>query len=271
MAKKKTSDPTNESRMSQLHKKHLRAAVGAVLAMLKRRIPITPKIIRRIYAAAFSVGRFPELKGKMNPRFDLTAYPRLPKAYFVKEMPPASETRLNWQSARDLIKLAVEGSELTRLLAAYIWKRGELGRVRQVLDGFKDAHKRKTISRTVTAEDQDQDDDGPAVMWQFGRHLGNRPSNPICDQHTFRAFMMLRGVQGGKSLDFNQRKYARLTQTQIENYVDWWKAVVSSKAFPQKEPDKSECKYWLDQLLFSLGKAARPPRKSKKTAPLARH
>ena len=265
MTKKKTSEPTNESRMSLLHKKHLRAAVDAVVAMLETERPITPDIIRRVYNEAFADERFPELKGKMDPRFDLTVYPRLPDAYFVREPASASEKQMNWQNAEDLIKLAADGCELTRLLAAYIWKRGELGRVKQVLNGIKDSHKTKT-GRTVAAENQDEDDDGPAVMWQFGRHLANHVSNPICDQHTFRAFVILQEAQRSNPLDFNQGKHVTLKREQIESYIHWWKAIISRKAFPQNEPESSECKYLLDQLLFSLGKAARPPRrKSKKT------
>src|SRR6267142_4272685 len=169
MVKRSTTGPTNESRMSNLHKEHLRDAVDAVHALLNDGT-MSPTAIKSAYDKVFKKGRFPELKGKMDPRFDTTVYPRLPDLYFGKEMAAASETEMHWKDAKELADLAARGSPLTRLLAAYIWKRGELGRVKQLLSGINDTEERKTVEPMDGTKDQERDDDGPAVMWQFGRH-----------------------------------------------------------------------------------------------------
>lgn len=259
MMTKTTKRQTNESRMSKLHKEHLQRAAYAVKALIKGD-KMNPTTIKAVYDEVFREGCFPELKGKMDPRFDTTSYPKLPDSYFEKEV---WESPMNWRDAKELAALAAQGPPLTRLLAAYIWKRGELDRVKPLLNGIKYVEKPKDASAPNGTEGKEGDGDSLAVMWQFGRHLASRETTPICDQHTFRAYVMLEGLQGSATVDLNQQKYATLRLSQIEAYVSWWKKIVSSNSFPKNGSERAESMYLMDQLLFSLGKAARPPRRMK--------
>jgi hypothetical protein len=247
---------TNEARMSDQHKADLRGALEAVLQLLSEPEPLTGERIERVSQHAFREGTFPELKGKLNPRFSDAVYPRLNEAFFAKEMSDVISASPRRGTACELMVLASQGSPVTRLLAAYIWKRGELDRVKQVLDGM--------TGTGLPPGDVEVDDDGPAVMWQFGRHLMSPSTEPICDQHTYRSFVMLREALAGKPLNFNQQKHDSLTRDEIDNYVVWWRSIVKSKNFPQEPQAWQDAAYRLDRLLFSLGKSARPPPRRKR-------
>ena len=247
--------------LSPAHVNELRLAVREVSRLLDEN-HLTSEGIKNAYRKLFETkDAFAMLKGKSAARFNTNIYPALTGAYFAKDIASAAKQGLQWQDAETLLRLASNDSVLTRLLAAYIWKRGELDRVKHVLLGIEAV--KQPDSGDVVDEDDNNDDDGSdgnqtpeprSVMRQFGKHLADRVNEPICDQHTFRAMVMLKTV-AQNPWDHEQQRYRSLSAAQIDDYRVWWAGVTKSMT--------QEVRYELDKLLFSLGKAALPPRKSR--------
>jgi hypothetical protein len=65
---------------------------------------------------------------------------------------------------------------LTKLLYAVLWKNGDLAKVKHVVKGILDKR---------------DESDNSIIFYQFGRHLSEKKSEPIVDQHVLRAFGIL--------------------------------------------------------------------------------
>lgn len=218
--------------------------------LLSKECTIGLQEVEDVYKRHFpGKGVYRELKGKSDPFFDLSIYPELPREFFAAEMLSQESVKKSWANPKDLLAAAAAVSVLTRILAAYIWKRGELPRVRHVLDGLlkskaipNDLVRSETSSSSATPVDRD-------VMRQFGRHLADRDAEPICDQHTFRAFKILTNHA-------EQASESTLTASEVREYVKWWSKTLPKRKLPADEAQRHATLYRLDQLLFSLGKAA---------------
>jgi hypothetical protein len=141
------------------------------------------------------------------------------------------------------------------LLAGFIWKQGDWGKISQAMDGY--------LGRPIPVGD------APVVLYYFGRHLAD-PSSPIVDQHTVRAYQLLKVEQGWMDTcaslrDFSKWKSDRLKDClkfgvgqsadrvyphELDGFFSWHKDLVSQATSPISSEE-------LDRLLFSFGKAAK--------------
>ncbi|MGH3429679.1 MAG: hypothetical protein ACRDQZ_19270, partial [Mycobacteriales bacterium] len=151
-----------------------------------------------------------------------------------------------WESPAELLALAAVDSPLSKFLAAYIWKRGELDRLKHVRAGLASG-----------ADDRlPPDSTDAAVMWAFGRHLGASEFAPIFDQHTYRACRYLHrreGRGGAPPAVCGDSRGAIPGREHLEVYFEWWDSAIFKRSGGDS---RAEILYRMDQLLFSLGKAA---------------
>jgi hypothetical protein len=164
-------------------------------------------------------------------------------------------------SAKDIDDL----NPLGRALLAFVWKQGDLQTFGHLVEGLIGS---KRVREPLES----------AVMFQFGRHLRSPLSEPIFDQHTFRAFELLRGnVPRFKTFPrrassaclvptsevLADRSFAPKMQDQI-NYIKWWRATIQPKIrsgssnSPSRRLEATGVMLWADRCLFSLGKYAKP-------------
>lgn len=151
------------------------------------------------------------------------------------------------------------GTDLERLLLAYIWKRGELWRVQHVLTGLAD-RKRSYDSPEKDVKER-VDEDGPTVMWQFGRHLASPENEPIFDQHTSRhriVFEWLKKAGSLEKLADLERSEKLTTRRRCREYLAWWKENIRPRVGRANKSveSRADALLWADRTMFALGKAA---------------
>jgi hypothetical protein len=151
-------------------------------------------------------------------------------------------------------------TDLERLLLAYIWKRGELFRLEHVLAGLDD-DERKLARESLEEKSEERGEEGPAVMWQFGRHLAKPYAQPIFDQHTSRhriIFEWLKDEPNLEKLRAADRLNKLTTRDQCQRYLKWWKLNVLSRVdrnVANRVESRPNALLWADRIMFALGKA----------------
>jgi hypothetical protein len=144
-------------------------------------------------------------------------------------------------------------SELTKLLYSIIWKNGDLGKEKHILEGVIGKEK---------------EDEKGLIFYQFGAYIGDpNRKEPIIDQHTLRAYGLylclindIKKIFNGKigkkevnSIDDYIYYYLKLSNTTkkeillINDYKNW---IQKHKLYKEKD-----FVYILDLVLFALGKS----------------
>lgn len=125
-------------------------------------------------------------------------------------------------------------SPLEKLLYSILWKNGDLGKEKHVIEG-------------VIGRDNKKDS---LVFYYFGRHLANK-SNPIIDQHVIRAWLSFKASKG-KYQNFeeilNKTSVNAKDKKECEEYIAWQNKHKLKKIKP------IEFTSYVDKLLFTLGK-----------------
>jgi hypothetical protein len=179
---------------------------------------------------------------------------------------------------------------VAKLLLAVIWKQRDFSKVRLVLGGFRSARKaaetfgQDTPSVTIAAaandvstpEEQETSSksetkvESSAVFSQFGRHLAEPKREPIFDQHTSRASMLLMSLSKWNHFDDFKHLFngvppqipfdaAKITAPeQCLKYITWWKQHVRPRLPALGSDQRQEEMVLVDRLLFGLGKWATP-------------
>lgn len=252
IADKKAARRLRARAIASNHRPGVIAAVEAGRRLLSQdRISVSE--VRSIYANHFSKTSFTSVHPKSRPSFDDDVYPPLPKGYLEHNL--ESGQIPSWKSSKDLLNLAAkENSALLRIMVAYVWKRGELGRVKLVRSGVMSLDNSESSAMgdggLDERDNEDFDDpDSAAVMWQFGRHLLMPRTQPIADQHSYRAYLIL-AREGFLTSDTK-----RLAKRQVMEYSTWWNSLIK-KVDNRKVPEFDAALSEIDRLLFSLGKAA---------------
>lgn len=145
----------------------------------------------------------------------------------------------------------IKHSPLEKLLYSVLWKQGDLGKERHIIEGI--------CKKEIT-------DEG-IVFNYFGKHLNNK-IEPIIDQHVIRAFRMKSikpsdtSVRKIRMKDFSiSKKGVKAKHELINDYLDWHKKLRDT--YPEKI--RADFTYHLDLLLFGLGKYIKlTPRQSEK-------
>jgi hypothetical protein len=130
-----------------------------------------------------------------------------------------------------------------KLLYGQCWKRVELKKLHNILDGVQDMLRRKRF-------DEDREN---FVFYQFGRHITRslRPE-PLIDRHSMRAFRILRRlkkIKAGKEkqgLTAIRRMFLVDNPQWVLDYVRWFNAP------PKRNPKFRRA---VDELLMVAGRA----------------
>lgn len=148
------------------------------------------------------------------------------------------------------------GNKLTpleKLLYSIIWKNGDLGKERHIVEGIESINKSEVNLKK----------DG-LVFFQFGKHLADR-KEPIIDQHVLRAF----GIYSCKDNDFAQiKKYREKDVIGAEDIelIEMYKKWLISEKLKDTLRNEESYTFYIDKVLFSLGKTVKI-KKSKRTRP----
>lgn len=203
--------------------------------------------IDAVYERHFTKQSFSTPRVKSRPHFDRNQYPRIPAGYLEQEIRDG-EIPI-WDCPADLLKMAAQDSPLARLLAAYVWKRGELGRVLHLRDGMDSSEtcEHRNAASQTSVDGDDVEAESASVMWQFGRHLSDQDKHPIVDQHTYRAFLVLDGH------GYLRSDTTALSRSDVERYRTWWNGLATRA--PRDKLERRDALHALDRLLFSFGKA----------------
>lgn len=137
---------------------------------------------------------------------------------------------------------------ISKLLYAVAWKNGDLKKVRHVINGILDTEKN---------EDSQED---ALVFYQFGKYLTKKLGEPIIDQHVIRAFAVYitedqKTVEKYRTIDTLNKKHRGL----ISEYKNW----VTSNEITQELRNEKDYAYYIDKILFAIGKTIKIPKPKK--------
>ncbi len=140
-----------------------------------------------------------------------------------------------------------ELTPLEKLLLGVIWKNGDYGKEKCIIDGIN--AQESSASKDIPT---------PFVFWNFGRYIADK-TMPIVDQHTARAY---RKIIYDK-IEENDKKdaYANNNETEYENYLKWFEQIINGGDF--KELPKEDAAYYFDSILFEYGKKLKKDIKKK--------
>jgi len=188
------------------------------------------------------------VKGLQKTRMSPTKYPKLDFVLTKTEIDDMKRKGQLTEEGALSVELSSQSlSPLEKLLYAVLWKNGDLGKEKHIVDGVSSVN-----------SDQAAKNSG-LVFFQFGKHLADR-NEPIIDQHVLRAFALylcppekkdeISRIQS-KSIS---KDYPALTVA----YKDW---LVSDEL----RGELKECRdyvFAIDKVLFALGKAIKLGRNS---------
>lgn len=157
----------------------------------------------------------------------------------------------------DDIAERLQRNPLAKLLVAFIWKQRDYLKVKRMLAGLLNPDEMPT--------------EEPVVLHQFGRHLANPLEYPIFDQHTNRAYRLLRWTCPDETSAEDRSSFitARTKDERnmlrgktgpkspdLKEYLAWWNTDIKSR-LPPPESDRAEAILWTDRWLYSIGKLAK--------------
>ena len=131
---------------------------------------------------------------------------------------------------------------LAKLLYSIIWKQGDLQKLKHIIDGIQDVDNIK------------EDKDVALVFYYFGNHLASEGKYPIIDQYVIRAFNAFKLSNSPVELDVIRKK-AEIVKEDRNEYLEWINLNFKDR--------NSEFMYFLDKVLFVIGKKIKPKRKQR--------
>jgi hypothetical protein len=178
-----------------------------------------------------NLNQYPYLK-----KFDEKKYPRLDISLTTKDIDYLKEKNLIDKDGF-LCKSIAESdslSSLEKLLYSILWKNGDLGKESHIINGVIGGPDKKS----------------GFVFYYFGRHLENK-TNPIIDQNVIRAFSSFQASKNKfQNIEkiLNKKDVTAKDKKECEEYIAWQNQHKLKKAEPL------EFTYYVDRLLFALGK-----------------
>jgi len=138
----------------------------------------------------------------------------------------------------------LDKNPLAKILYAVLWKRNDLKKIKHVIKGIKSG-------------ENAGDDDEALTFTQFGRYLADN-KEPIIDQHVMRAFSCyeqpIERLGSLRTLSLLKGKdHVKL----INEYKVWLKEKLKSELIIDPE-----AMYYIDKVLFALGKSIKTGKKS---------
>lgn len=132
-------------------------------------------------------------------------------------------------------------SPLEKLLYSVLWKNGDLGKEKHIVEGV-----------LASKDDDNSSKERGLVFYQYGKHLAKR-EEPIVDQHTIRAFLLFKNIESEDSEITKIRKKDTLKNDELLNFRIWIKS---------SEIGGIDNQFHIDKVLFSLGKAVKITKRS---------
>lgn len=145
-----------------------------------------------------------------------------------------------------------KATPLEKLLYSVIWKNGDLLKIQHIVDGV--------LAGESTPND---DKNNGLVFYSFGKHLHDK-KYPIIDQHTVRAYELIVLLKKcSEDSDFiaqwqNFAKNSKISMAIVKEYCNWIEVIRSG--IDDQEAEKNKVVSLVDKILFSIGKAAKPPK-----------
>lgn len=173
-------------------------------------------------------------------RMDENTYPKLQFKIDEKEIEDLIKGKLLNQN--NSISKEVSGTPmntLTKLLYALSWKRGDLKKLKHIIDG-------------ITSTESTKQKTG-LVFYQFGKYLTQGSNEPIIDQHVLRAFGIHQAIRENNSID-SLRRQSLITDKHedlIKDYKVWL-----SKLKPELKMN-GDYMHHVDKVLFATGKTVK--------------
>lgn len=182
-------------------------------------------------------------------RIELSIYPKIEFNIQISEIDKLKKEKYvnDKNEFSDIISSKLT-DPIAKLLYAMAWKNGDLKKINSIIKGIIDSENKKNIPQTSL------------VFHQFGKHLANK-SNPIIDQHVIRAFILYKETQSEKIKNIREidtLKYNNHNEKIIE-YIKW----LNSDEINSDLKKQKDYKYYIDKLLFGVGKTIKISKKSK--------
>ena len=215
----------------------------------------------KIRNGIFSDSAFPGLQGKKRPHFDTKNYPSIgtdiPLVNINGVCDCANIILPKSMGPIDISAYITKNPDpFIELLLGLIWKQGDFNQLTMLFKGV----------RNIPLEPSDR-----VVMWQFGRHMCSPLSEPIFDQHTFRAFVLLNHINDWAKahhtlqdlknvLDANNAtttKLKNLKSAHLAPYLTWWNQYTANVRIIKPDIDCYLLLQEFDRIMFSMGKAAK--------------
>lgn len=146
---------------------------------------------------------------------------------------------------------SMELSPLEKLLYSILWKNGDLKKEMHIVEGVESSVNEGGL----------HDRQKGLVFFQFGKHLANK-SEPIIDQHVIRSFAIFKNSLKDSVIS-NYRSMGSLTKTHsqiINDYKNW----LVSQELTEKLRGTNSYTFFIDKILFSLGKSVKVTRNKQK-------
>ena len=179
-------------------------------------------------------------------KFDPSKYPDLEMNISTNDIANLKDSAI---LSDDNKMLPLEGSlklsPLEKLLYSVLWKNGDLGKEKHIVDGVLAAENEK----------DDSSKDSGLVFYQYGKHLDNR-EEPIVDQHTIRAFLLFKNMDSLDSEITKIRKKSTLKSGELSAFRSW---------IQSSEIGGVDVQFHIDKVLFSLGKSIKITKRNEKS------
>lgn len=178
-------------------------------------------------------------------KFDQLKYPYLHIKISMDDIDQLKKS--NILSAENTILPITDFSDLSsleKLLYSVVWKNGDLGKEKHIVEG-------------VLASEEEHGDlskKSGLVFYQYGKHLAKR-EEPIVDQHTIRAFLLFQNLESTDSEISDIREKSTLKNEELCSFRSWIKSL---------EIGGVDNQFYLDKVLFSLGKAIKITKRNEK-------
>ncbi len=179
-----------------------------------------------------------EIAAKYNLNLIEKKYPRLGINISVEEILELKESKVLTVDVDNNLTINQESlNPIAKLLYSLVWKQGDLQKLKAIIEGIEEV------------DNPSNDKENALVFYCYGNHLGNPSKFPIIDQHVVRAFNLFKDYSNRDSI----RKSDKVDQKDRQNFLNW-----HSNKFENKS---SDFLYYLDRLLFEIGKTVKINRK----------
>lgn len=173
-------------------------------------------------------------------RIDVKGYPKINFKITTKEILQLKEkglldADLNFSS--DLNSKIID--PITKLLYSLVWKNGDLKKIRHINQGIVDVSNKKSKKEDAL------------VFYQFGKYLTKEFGQPIIDQHVIRAFLI---YNTNTDNDFDKIRRLEILNKNHLNIISNYKSWLISNNLNADLKKNLDYTYYIDQLLFSVGK-----------------